>query len=303
MKKVFVMLAALSVATMANAQQQQRTPPVGGSSTGEVVAPSAKDARRGIMRETLNRQYTGEEIEEYRRAIDAYDRSKSGVYSEAAKVVRRRIQVGLSADASVHELRLDAENVGALVFTDALGAPWAIDDVIAPAFLTATRAGNMVIFRPNLQQQGAGGPPVRYARGSVTVLLEGLNSTIPFALSFGNSREVDGQVEAQVQARNPRAPVNAVQSGAMGTDESFGLFLDGEPPNEASKVRTSVRGVDAWMYQGRLYVRTSLALHSPAFQLFGSSASGLSVYRFDRAPSVINAISDGAIIGVGIGEN
>lgn len=261
----------------------------------------AKEARRAIMRETLNRQYTGAEIEEYRRAIDAYERSKSGVYSETGKVVKRRVLVGLGPDAPVEEIRLNAQSNSSIVFTDALGNPWNVEDMIVPSFLTAKKVGNIVILIPS--PSGANGAGVRFARANATVLLEGLNSTVPFTISYGYSRDVDGQFEAQVQGRNPRAPVNAVRGGAIEADEYFGLFLDGDPPSDALRIKTSVKSVDAWIYLGKLYVRTSLSLHSPAFKMFGSSASGMNVYRFDQVPSVINAIEGGAIVSVGIGSD
>lgn len=282
------------------AQAQPKNPQVGATVAPLDEAGFARDARRSIIRDTLSRQYRPEEIEQYRNAIDAYEKSQAGGYAESAKVIKRRVKVSLAADAVVHEIRLNAENVGSLVFTDAAGAPWKIADVISPNFLTATAFNNIVTFRPKGQAEGR--PAVRFARGSLTILLVGLNSTIPFAVSFGFSKDIDGQIEAQVDGRNPSAVIDAVQGGAIETDEMFGLFIDGEPPKEAVKVRTSVKGVDAWSYMGRLYVRCALSLHSPAYRMFGSSASGMSVYRFDKPPSVINAIVDGSVLAVYIGD-
>lgn len=297
----FIFLACL---VCCSASAQQRPPVIGASIAADEPSP-VKDARRAIMRDSLSRQYTGEEIEQFRRRIDAYDKGQAGVYSEAARVVRRRISVSLNVgvgDAEVPEFRTNAENVGSVVFTDSFGAPWKVADVVVPNFLVATTSNNIVVIRPKGESGQAGGAPARFSRGSITVLLEGLNSTIPFALSFGLSREVDGQVEAKIEARNPLAVVNSVQSGAVESDEFFGLFLDGEPPKDAIKLKTTLKSVSAWSFLGRLYVRTPLSLHSPAFRMFGGSASGMSVYRFDRAPSIINAIVDGAIVAVGIGE-
>lgn len=291
-----LILAMASCAVIAHAQQQPKNPPVGGMQDLQPTG-DAKAARRAVMRDTLRLQYNEDEIDEYRNAIDGYDRSKAGVYPQAARVVRRRVTVGLAPDADVPELRLNAENSGALVFTDSMGSPWRVADVLAPGYLATTRHENMVIFRP----AGAGGA-ARHGRGSITILLEGLNSTVTFALAYGQSREVDGQVEAQVQARNPAAAVSAVQAGAIENDDVVGLFLDGEPPKAALKVKTSQRSVDAWMYLGRLYVRTPLSIHSPAFRMYAGSAAGANVYRFDQVPSVVNAIQDGAIVAIGIGD-
>ena len=290
---VVAAVMCLSLQAEAVAQQQPRNRPVGGS-PAPVSGDGVREARRAVLRDTVQLQYPEPEMNEYRGVVDGYDRAKGGVYQEAAKVVRRRVSVGLVPDADVPELRLNAENSGALVFTDSMGSPWRVADVLAPGYVTATKHENMVIFRP------AGGQ--RFGRGSVTILLEGLNSTVTFSLAYGYSKEVDGQIEAQVQARNPGATVNAVQGGSIETDEVFGLFLDGEPPKGAAKVKTSVKAVEAWMYQGRLYIRTRLSLHSPAFRMYGGSATGANVYRFDQIPSVINAIHDGAIVAVGIGD-
>ncbi|SFF31832.1 DotH/IcmK family type IV secretion protein [Paracidovorax wautersii] len=291
-----VVLAMAMSAAAGHSQQQPKNPPVGGMQDLQ-SAGEAKAARRGVMRDSLRLQYREAEMDEYRGAIDGYDRSKSGVYQQAARVVRRRVAVGLAPDSDVPELRLNAENSGALVFTDSLGSPWRVADVLAPGYLATTRHENMVIFRP-----AGAGDAIRHGRGSITVLLEGLNSTVTFALVYGLSLEVDGQVEAQVQARNPAATVSAVQSGAIENDDVVGLFLDGEPPKAALKVKTTQRSVDAWMYQGRLYIRTPLSIHSPAFRMYAGSAAGANVYRFDQIPSVVNAIQDGAIVAIGIGD-
>lgn len=297
--RVLAIIAIAAVVVCSSVVAQQRNPGVGEAPVGEPSA-DARAARRAIMHDSIERQYTGPELEEYRSAIDSYDRAKSGVYQEGAKVVRRRVSVGLAPDSEVPELRLNAENAGALVFTDSLGSPWRVADVVAPGYLAVQKYENMVILRPaaTTGQQA----PVRFTRGSITVLLEGLSSTVTFAVSYGLSKEVDGQLEAQIQARNPAASVNAVQGGSIETDDAFGLFLDGEPPRGASKVKTTLKAVEAWMYQNHLYVRTILSLHSPAFRMYGGSAAGINVYRFDRIPSVINAIKDGVIVSIGIGD-
>ena len=297
----------LGVAMMSSALAQQApnpNPPVGGlANPGELLSGSnARQARREIARDTIERQYTPAEILEYRKVIEAYERSKAGVYQEAARVVRRRISVGVSPDSPVEEIRLNAENVGAMVFTDALGQPWKVADVLAPkTFVKHTISNNMVIFEPAERKVEQGGE-ARFGRGSVTILLEGLNSTIPFALSFGLSREVDGQIEAQVQARNPTAPINMVRADMIERDDVADLFLDGEPPKGAVTIKTSSKAVESWLYNGKLYVRTSLGMHSPAFKNFGASASGLNIYTFDRVPSVVNALVDGAVVSVSIGD-
>lgn len=303
---------AFAAVIPAFAQQEQApspNPPVGGlGNPGDLVSGGQmRSARRGIARDTLERQYTPAEITEMRHIVDQFDKSKSGVYVESAKVIRRRVQVGMAPDSPVEEIRLNAENAGSIVFTDALGSPWRVVDVIAPpGYITVEKHDNVVIFFPGARQQGrqdqSESGSQRFGRGSIQVMLEGLKSTVPFSLSYGLSKEVDGQVEAQIQAKNPASQASMVRADVIDVDESAEMFLDGEPPKNATALRTSLKAVKAWIYNGRLYVRTNLALHSPAYKNYGSSAAGMSVYRFDGVPSIINGLVDGRIVSVGIGE-
>lgn len=304
--------AIIAITLPATAQQDQPpspNPPIGGlGNPGDLVSGgNMRAARRGIARDTLERQYTPAEITEMRQIVDQFDKSKSGVYVEAAKVIRRRVQVGMAPDSPVEEIRLNAENAGSIVFTDALGSPWKVVDVIAPTgYITAEKRDNVVIFFPGSARQGrqdqSEAGVQRFGRGSIQVMLEGLQSTVPFSLSYGLSKEVDGQVEAQIQAKNPASQASMVRADVIDVDESAEMFLDGEPPKNATPLRTSLKAVKAWIYNGRLYVRTNLALHSPAYKNYGSSAAGMSVYRFDGVPSIINGLVDGRIVSVGIGE-
>ena len=302
MIKSVVCLAAV-VMFVGNTPAQQRVPPIGGTVVADPVSSSdAERGRRAVMRDTLNLQYSAKEIEEYRRRIDSFERQRSGVYGEAATVVRRRIVLDLSPEAKVPELRFDAENISTLVFVDGLGNPWQLADAGTPNFVTGAKHKHMLVLSPSAAEGGGKGSAPRFGRSNLTVILEGFDSPIPFAVSYGLGKEVDGLVEVVVPGRNPSARLSALQPTSFESDDFFSAFLDGEPPKEATKVRTSAQGVDAWSFKGMLYVRTSLALHSPSFHMYGGSASGLGVYRFNRAPSLINAIVDGAIVTIGIGE-
>lgn len=304
--KILLATITLSASAIAAAQQAAPSPnpPRGGMlNPGTLVTSSAVTTeRRQLLRNAAEHQYTYDEIEEYRQSVDGYEKAQSGTYSSAAKVIRRRMSVGVSPDSPVNELRFNADNPGSMVFTDSLGNPWNVDDVIFPkALITVRKRGNVLLFEP------AGGgdnsqPPRRFGRSSMTVMMEGTQTTIPFQISYGFSKEIDGQVEAQIQARNPLTIRTNSRSDLIEPDQVSELFLDGEPPKAAQELKTSARTLKAWLYNKRLYVRTQLAVESPAYQVYASSAVGMSVYRFDEVPSIINAIVDGAIVSVTIGE-
>ena len=290
--------------TQATAPAPQRAPtpnpPVGGlGRPGDLISGGdIRAGRRAVMRETVERQYTPAEIREYRKIVDGYDRSKSGVYQEASRLVRRQVDVGLRPDSLVQEIRLNAENVGSIVFSDSMGNPWPVVDVVVPSYLIAQKQENMIVLRPSAEASAG----KRFNRGSITVLLDGLKSTVPFALAYGMSKEVDAQVDARVQGRNPKAIVSGVHGSYIEADEDAERFLDGQAPREARALNTSARGVKAWLYRGRLYVRTQMSLHSPAYNVYATSPVGMSIYRFDTVPHVINAIADGQIVAINIGE-
>lgn len=293
---------AATTSQKSNTQHPSVSPPVGGfGNPGALINDPIVGARRDILQDTAKRQYSAEEIQQYRNFIDAYDRAKAGNYSEAAKLIRRRINIGISPDSPVEEIRLNAENVGSIVFTDSLGNPWNVDDVLVPDYIIAMKKENMIVFTPNSKNSDAN-PSAKFARGSITVLLEGLRSTIPFGLSYGLSKQIDSQIEAQVQARNLKGPANPIQSNLIEADEVAEQFLDGEPPQKSKEIKTSHKSVKSWLYGGKLYVRTPLALHSPAYQVYAASAAGMSVFRFDGVPTIINAIHDGEIVSVSIGD-
>lgn len=295
-----ILMAAAATASAQNNQAPNPNPPIGGLIDPSLIqADPISNAKQAILQDTLKRQFTPQEIEKFRSFIDSLDRSKSGIYEEAAKVIRRRIQVGISPDSPVEEIRLNAENTGSIVFTDALGNPWNVADVLVPNYILATIVNNMIVFRPN---SGQGQEARRFGNGSITVILEGLNSTIPFQLSYGHSRLIDGQIEAQVQARNPANNVSLLPSNPIEVDADSELFLDGEPPSSAKSIKTSHSSVKAWLYKDKLYVRTNLPIHTPSYILGASSASGASIFKFSPIPSIINAIVDGSVVSVSIGE-
>lgn len=301
MNKFALTAATLLISGICHAQSAN--PPVGGIRGDVDLNHPIDNARRNIMTDTLKRQYTHDELQRFREIADSFDRAKSGVYAEAAKVVRRRIAVGISPDSPVEQIRLNAENAGSIVFTDALGQPWNVIDAIVPSYLIVTHVKNMLVLRPNHQAiNDTQAFSTRFAGGSIMVLLEGLNSTIPFEVSYGNSRVVDAQIEAQIQARNPLSLTSMHAADLIESDPDAELFLDGEPPKKAKEIKTSNNRAKSWLLGKSLYIRTDLPLHSPAFQLGASSASGMSVYRFENAPPVINAIVDGEIVSVSIGD-
>lgn len=84
----------------------------------------------------------------------------------------------------------------------------------------------------------------------MTVRLKGLSTPVIFILATGQN-EVDMRIDARLAGRSPtsvnsslRANMNA--TGVMSSiDSQTLLFLDGTPPVEAERIRTSDTSVEA----------------------------------------------------------
>lgn len=258
------------------------------------------DRRRKALEEAAKAQMTPEEIRRYREVMQGRERARAGLYAQDLAGIERSVQINPGASKKdtrrAEEIRISAATTTTLVFTDDAGNPWKVVEAFAPADLAVPkRNGHLLTLLPS--ENG-----VAFGRGNLTVILEGLGVLV-FGVSSGLSTELDYTVNVQVTGKNPSAPVTALRTGTtIENDPDFPLFLDGIPPDSARTLRTSQRETEAWSYRGAVYVKTKLALHSPAFQLSAGSATGTVVYRFASNPGIVNAIHEGRVISIAIGE-
>lgn len=226
-------------------------------------------------------------------------RANASPYTSIATPVTRSLNVRFTPGLTPPVIRLSANMLSTIVFSDAVGNPWNISNV----------AMNRVMFSNgsdvSQQVQASGAQddttikrnlnilsleplnPVAY--GNVAVTLEGLDTPVIFILSTGQA-EVDLRVDARLPGLNPNREVKEGFSSAKGVstiDETTLLFVDGSPPKDAAQLKSSSPDVEAWNFSDELVVRTDAQIIYPAYIASVTSASGMTVYRFAKETQAI----------------
>jgi intracellular multiplication protein IcmK len=94
--------------------------------------------------------------------------------------------------------------------------------------------------------------------------------------------------------RGPNASLDEIYSDTLPptSDSTMLGFLDGVPPGDAVKLKTSNGEVQAWRYNDMLYIRSDKSLLSPAYVSKQSNASRVNLYVLNEAPVLVMSNSD-----------
>lgn len=195
--------------------------------------------------------------------------------------------VNLSPGATPPVIRLRAGFITSLVFLDSTGQPWPI---------SAYDLGNPKSF--NIQwDQKSNTLMVQaldsYQTANLAVMLKDQNTPVMLTLLPGQ-QQVDYRVDLRVPGLGPNA--SAVADDMPGSESPKLLdFLNGTPPAGSQLLRVSNVGVQAWLSDNHLYLRTRLTVLSPGWLATMSSPDGTHVYELVKTPVVL-ASSRGKII-------
>lgn len=235
-------------------------------------------------------------------------RARVSPYSSIPTPTTRSLNVKFAPGVVPPVIRLSANMLSTIVFSDAAGNPWNITNVAlnrqmfsdgtsgavleqsadqasgtVPGQSADSSAGTQTTFKRNhnvLSLEPLN--PVAY--GNVAVSLEGLDTPVIFILSTGQA-EVDMRVDARIPGLNPHRTAKAFPTQTTtlhAVDDATLQFVDGAPPEGAASLKTSSREVDAWLYGEEVIVRTDSQIIYPAFTASVTSSSGMTVYRFDK---------------------
>lgn len=202
--------------------------------------------------------------------------------------------VGISLDPGGEppQINLAAGYVTTIDIIDMSGEPWPILDVgVGGNFeVTPTQAGSHVVRVV---------PLTRFGTGNLSILLKGLSTPIIFRLASGGPT-FHMRFDARVPNLGPNAKTPLIEhrrKGPVAGDEMLSMILENAPPQNAQRLK--VGGVDArtmaWQVGERVYVRTPLALLSPAWNASASSADGMTAYEIGNAPVLLMS-DNGAMI-------
>lgn len=225
-----------------------------------------------------------EQIEEYRRALDARDRAQG---REIAPInsSTRSIRMSMKPGEMPPVIKTAPGWVTTVNFADVTGAPWPVLSVTtgnaeAYTILSPGAPGDTNMITISTKQP--------YIRSNIVVTLIGANVPVIMTLD-PTSADIDVRVDAQLDQRGPKATLDMLSgSGIAPTNDSVMLaFLDGVPPEGAKRLSSGDREVQAWRFGDQMYVRTSKKMLSPAFISKQSNVSGTNVYVLNEAPVLL----------------
>jgi intracellular multiplication protein IcmK len=235
-------------------------------------------------------------IREYKKRFDEAQRASAEFVKNAPKPKSSSITITQAPGELSPTVRLSSGIPTNVVFTDASGAPWPIEfatpgDTSVADVLVPVEGSSTLQIRPKQP----------YMYGAVSVNLRGNNTPITLILASAQN-EVDTRLDIRLARRGPNAQAPIIdRPGFTNVDAVMLSVLDGVPPSDAQAIKSSNSDLRAWNHRGKMYVRTTLAVVSPAYSDTAASVDGTRVYIMPSVPFVTVSV-DGVLRNVRIGE-
>lgn len=297
MRRLRVLVAGLAACMAAAVPARAET-----AGSGEVLPPPYDETvRRESLKAALSEIFALEpdEIMAVREKLNEAKRARN-----APLATPRQVSGAITASLEPGEvpvaIEVSANYVTVLGFYDASGAPWPV------AYYQAGTDAYTV------QQPGEGShmltitPKTRFSVSNFAVFLAGADRPLVFPIRTSDD-VVEVERSIQVAALGPNA--NAAEMAAArfepfptAGNETITAFLNGAPPDGAVALRTTVPGVKAWRYDGRLYVRGRLTWISPSPLERLPGPSGVKVYVVQDVPVGLVTTADGEMREIRLGE-
>lgn len=269
----------------------QEPPPV-------IPLKPGQGAANDLVGKAFNAEYpmSVQQIEAYQRLLEEMKRVSAAKSKPRAVPESSRVPISLTPGRAPHVLRLSADMVSTVIFTDSTGAPWPIVAVIAGA------KDKLDIKRDDKRAPHifTVAPLESYVTTNLSVWLE--NSTVPIVMSVvGQQRLVDFMLEMAVQARGPNAKAPtvdyALSNELISADQNE--ILNGLTPQGAIELKVTGGDARAWVIGNKMMLRTSMLLRAPTARRVFSGADGSKVYELPHTP-VVNMVSEGRTITLSV---
>ncbi|MDF1684135.1 MAG: DotH/IcmK family type IV secretion protein [Legionellaceae bacterium] len=222
-----------------------------------------------------------EQTVEVKKWYENDEYAKASSTSTPPKPTATSQMVDLSPGSTPPVIRLSQGFVSSLVFLDSTGAPWPIAayDLGDPnAFnIQWDRISNTLMIQASKL----------YTYGNLAVRLRGLNTPVMLTLIPGQ-QAVDYRVDLRVKGNGPNAkqiPMDV--SLPSSTNDVLLHVLDGVPPSGSSRLTVSGGDAQAWILNGKMFVRTSLTILSPGWLGSMTSADGTHAYEMHKSPVLL----------------
>lgn len=231
---------------------------------------------------------TADEVRLLRKQMNDVDQAMS---SPQVAVVPKisALTVDLSPGASLPLIRTAVNYPSSISFIDSTGAPWKL----GAAPISGNAADFTAYWLPDspVMVVQANKP---YKSGNVTVYLEGLAVPVVITVSSGEPDTgaqtwvVDSRLDLRVPRRGPEARPAVAPDVKIGLhDRTLQAFLDGVPPNEARRLKTTgdVPDTAVWQMGDDLYVRSRADIRDE-FEMTLSSADGTHLWKLPVTPYI-----------------
>jgi intracellular multiplication protein IcmK len=231
-----------------------------------------------------------DQVRDFMHKLEQTQNAAQTPYDGTPKGETRISTLSLDPGVDPPQIHLASGFVTTITMVDATGEPWPILDVgVGGNFeVSPTQAGTHVVRVM---------PLTRVGTGDLSVLLKDLPTPVIFRLSAGGPT-VDLRYDARIGKLGPGAKPQIIARPRLEAgDETLTLILENAPPGDAKRVK--VGGLDsrtkAWAMGDKVYVRTPLAMLSPAWNASVSSADGMTVYEIGDAPVLLMS-DNGAMV-------
>jgi intracellular multiplication protein IcmK len=187
--------------------------------------------------------------------------------------------VNLSPQAAPPVIRLGAGYISSLVFVDSTGQPWPIEaysigDPTAFNIQWDRKSNTLLVQSASF-----------YKRSNLAVILKELNTPVMLTLLAGQ-QAVDYRVDLRIPGVGPNAMF--IQNGLPDVANPILLdVLNGVAPKGSKQLKVTGGDCQAWLFNNKLFVRTSLEIISPAWRAIMTSIDGTHAYELQPAPILL----------------
>lgn len=231
------------------------------------------------------------QIRELKRLGDAINRATAERPIAAPRPVSESVQLRFEPGRTPHVLRLAADTVSSVTFTDATGAPWPVAQVISGA----KDRLDLATAEPGTSNWITVAPLVPYVSTNLSIHLVGAPAPVVMTV-VSDQPEVDFRLDVSMLARGPNAKAAVLSTGFVESiSAAMQSAIDGIAPAGATTLTVSSPdgvGAQAWLVGDRILLRTRGSVASPAPLRVGSTVDGSTrVYELPEVSEVLTTLN------------
>lgn len=242
------------------------------------VSPLTEDDVRRLIREVSNRDRAGIE-------------NNTGIKPATPTTVVYQIDLSPSARTAPPVIAVVPGEGCAISFVDMRGRPWPLE---AARNMSTNKEIGVKDFGVGMLSVGS---DQKSSRANVLVRLKGLDVPVSFTVVTGQDKaHYWAQMVIPRYLDGAEANMGSVERGPDIGSSDLTAFLLKDPPATAKAL--TVQGIDALAWQtedGRMVVRTTASLNSPAWFRRRASVDGTWVYEMPATPSILATV-DGRFV-------